>query len=61
MSIDNIGGVGSPSAVADLMEILQAEQAKSLDLVKKMIKIEMASSISPIQEDGKGQNIDTLA
>ncbi|RCK79802.1 MAG: hypothetical protein OZSIB_3956 [Candidatus Ozemobacter sibiricus] len=47
--------------MADLMKILQASQAQSIDLAKKLIQVGMQAAVTPLPEEGKGQNIDILA
>ncbi len=54
-----VGGVsGGGSAVAELMKILQMNQAQTLDLAKKLVKVGLAGAVGAIPEEGKGENID---
>ncbi len=61
MAVNGVGGPGGAAAVADLMKILEAGQAQSIDLAKKLIKVGMQAAVTPLPEEGKGQNIDILA
>jgi hypothetical protein len=61
MAVNGVGGGGGAGAVADLMKILQASQAQSIDLAKKLIQVGMQAAVTPLPEEGKGQNIDILA
>ena len=54
-----VGGVsGGGAAVAELMKILQLNQAQTLDLAKKLVKVGLAEAVGAIPEEGKGENID---
>jgi len=59
--MSGVGSVGSSSAVADLMKLLELKQEKTIDMAKKLIKVAQAGNVAQSSEAGKGELLDILA
>ncbi|NLI78339.1 MAG: hypothetical protein GX442_18120 [Candidatus Riflebacteria bacterium] len=47
--------------MAELMKILQMNQAQTMDLAKKLVKVGLEQAVGALPEEGKGQNLDVYA
>ncbi|OIP22515.1 hypothetical protein AUK22_10490 [bacterium CG2_30_54_10] len=61
MGVGGVSGGSGGSGIAELMKILEMGQAQTLDLAKKLIKVNQQEATALASEGGLGQNIDVMA
>ena len=57
----SVGGVGSQNDIAELMQLLNQQQEKTVALAKKMVQVSVGLRVAGASQDGLGENLDVTA